>query len=360
MKFHKVLMLVTAGSLAGLALAGLDEGSARAPFHAPRTMAGLLPSADGIEILTYNVHGLPWPIVDPRSSQLRAIGRRLAELHREGRAPQVAVIQEAFTVDAKALADTAGYRYAVIGPGITGSPAPILPFAEERSLLRGARWSRGEDMGKWEGSGLMLLSDYPVVRVRRFSFASDACAGFDCLAAKGALLATLQLPGGGRFEVATAHLNSRRASGVDDGRSDRAWLIEAAELRDFIAQGRDPAVPLVLAGDFNVGRVPARQRGIETLVEQLDRDAADGLRSLASNGNLRAPDAVTALRRAKDWEISLAGQSQALSPATVSVPFGSDGGAPLSDHFGYAIGYRLTPALGRRHFAMSTGDGRQS
>src|SRR6478735_10191093 len=54
-----------------------------------------------LSILTYNVHGLPWPIASNRSKSLRRIADRLAALRRMGLQPSIVVLQEAFTTDAK-------------------------------------------------------------------------------------------------------------------------------------------------------------------------------------------------------------------------------------------------------------------
>ncbi|QGN55816.1 endonuclease/exonuclease/phosphatase family protein [Novosphingobium sp. Gsoil 351] len=300
-----------------------------------------LPSASGdLSVLTYNVHGLPWFVAGDRSAALAAIGKRLRDLHEVGTAPRVAVVQEAFTPDAKAIAATSGYRYAAFGSGEHEREAAALPRGTAaRSLEAGESWMKGEGVGKWEDSGLMILSDYPIVRVRRMAYSADACAGFDCLAAKGAMIAELEIPGG-NVEVATTHMNSRHASGVSDDRANRAWLVQADELRDFIATRRNSALPLVLSGDLNVGRDIVRQLGLADLAAALDGHASDGLRALRADGAVLDHDATRALDHAKDWELAIGGNGTRLAPSGAWVPFGSDGGTPLSDHFGYAIRYR--------------------
>lgn len=294
----------------------------------------------GFSVLTYNIHGLPWPIVSDRSAALADIGRRLKALHQIGAAPRVAVLQEAFTSDARALAFASGYRYVAFGPGSDGRYAAVLPAGvTPKSLQAGERWWKGEGVGKWTGSGLVLLSDYPIIRVRRLAYSDAACAGFDCLAAKGAILAELVMPNGHDVEIATTHLNSRRASGVGNDRANRAWLVQAAELGDFIARRRNPALPLILGGDFNVGVDLVRRLGISDLGATIDGRTFDGLRSLQSRGTFLDNDTEHALIRAKDWELVLPGVGGALVPRRAWVPFGFNSGSPLSDHYGYAISY---------------------
>jgi len=54
------------------------------------------PGAAEISVLTYNVKGLPWPAAWGRAAALRKIGGELARLRREGRQPDVVLIQEGF------------------------------------------------------------------------------------------------------------------------------------------------------------------------------------------------------------------------------------------------------------------------
>src|SRR5437588_11070175 len=73
------------------------------------------PAAD-LSVMSYNVHGLPWPFTRGRPRALRKIGERLASMRRDGDQPHLVLLQEAFSGDAKAIARKAGYAYAVTGP----------------------------------------------------------------------------------------------------------------------------------------------------------------------------------------------------------------------------------------------------
>ena len=339
----KAALAITTALLAGFA--GFSGRAADVPFARPLQAPPVAHTGTELQVLTYNVHGLPWPIALSRATQLAAIGKRLAALHRVGRAPQVAVIQEAFTADARAIARLSGYRYAAYGPGEDVAFAARLPQDAQPEVLDwGAHWWKGEGVGKWEGSGLILLSDYPITRVRRLSYSSQACAGFDCLAAKGAMLARLTLPGGRAVDVATTHLNSRRASGVPDDRSDRAWLVQAEQLRTFIAANRDPAVPLVLGGDFNVGHDRVRELGMADFASHLGRSTGDGLRDLARAGFALPHDAAVELAHAKDWQLTLNTPQVRLAAQSAWVPFGPAQRTELSDHYGYVVRYALNDA----------------
>ena len=337
----KTTLVVATALIAGFV--GFSGRAADAPAARPLQAPPVVHSGNELQVLTYNVHGLPWPVVSPRSAQLAAIGERLAALHRLGRAPQVAVLQEAFTADARAIARASGYRYAAYGPGDDGAFAVVLPPGAQPTVLdRGAHWWKGEGVGKWEGSGLILLSDYPIQNVHRLTYSDQACAGYDCLAAKGAMLARLRLPDGRAVDVATTHLNSRKASGVEYDRANRAWLVQTEELRGFIAAHRESGVPLVLGGDFNVGHDLIRELGMADLASRLDRSASDGLRALARAGIALPRDAAVALAHAKDWQLTLNAPAVRLAPQSAWVPFGSAPGGSLSDHYGYVVRYALT------------------
>lgn len=342
----------TAGVIAIALLVGFANFSGRAadvPTGWPLQAPAVAHTGAELQVLTYNVHGLPWPVVSSRSAQLAAIGQRLAALHRVGRAPQVAVLQEAFTADARAIARASGYRYAAYGPGDDGAfAAPLPPGAQPTALDRGAHWWKGEGVGKWEDSGLILLSDYPIQNIRRMTYSSQACAGYDCLAAKGAMLARLRLPNGKAVDVATTHLNSRKASGVEFDRANRAWLVQTEELRAFIAAHRDPSVPLVLGGDFNVGHDLVRELGMADLAGSLGRSTGDGLRDLARAGIALPHDAAVELAHAKDWQLTLNASAVLLAPQSAWVPFGAAPGGSLSDHYGYVVRYALT-TIAPRH-----------
>lgn len=339
----KTALAIATALLAGIA--GYAGWAADVPSAGPLQAPPVAHTGTELQVLTYNVHGLPWPVVSSRAPQLAAIGQRLAALHRLGRAPQVAVIQEAFTADARAIARQSGYRYAAYGPGEDAAVATRLPQDAQSDVLeRGAHWWKGEGVGKWVGSGLILLSDYPITRVHRLSYSSQSCAGFDCLAAKGAMLARLTLPGGRAVDVATTHLNSRRASGVAYDRANRAWLVQTEELRTFIAANRDPAVPLVLGGDFNVGHDRVRELGMADFASRLGRSTTDGLRDLARAGFALPHDAAVEMAHAKDWQLTLNAPRVRLAAQSAWVPFGPAQRTELSDHYGYVVRYALNDA----------------
>lgn len=306
-------------------------------------------TAAPLSLLSYNVHGLPWPLTSGRPAAMTEIADHLRAMRAEGRQPHVVVLQEAFTETAKAIFRNAGYRYVIDGPG-AGALAGVAPTASDRAFAAAATWLRGEAVGRVYGSGLMILSDYPVSAVRKATFPSFACAGWDCLANKGVMLATVSLPDGGSVAIATTHLNSRTASGVGKTRSDHAYERQIDMLDRFLGERRDRSVPLIVAGDFNVGRAAVRR---DYIGQHAALWAASGV-SAPVEDTMHAPcaladatprsliDLATVKRRSKDWQFFTAGAAMGIRAAALSIPFGrAADGSMLSDHIGYITHYVL-------------------
>ncbi|HEX7857233.1 MAG TPA: endonuclease/exonuclease/phosphatase family protein [Sphingobium sp.] len=299
-----------------------------------------------LSVLTYNVHGLPWPLTWGRPADFLHIADRLEALH--GHRPQVVVLQEAFTDEARQIGHQAGYRYVANGPD-DEKRNPLQPTAAENRFLSGARWTKGEGLGKFVGSGLQILSDYPIVRTRSVVFPAFACAGYDCLANKGALMATIRLPGAaGEVDIVTTHFNSRGKSGVGDERSDQAYRLQADCLTAFIRDNHDPERPLIVAGDFNIGTSAFRRTA---LVDRSRPEWVSGaeVRNVYDEAvRERLPlstDAEASRKKAKDWQFFSSGRQTGIALRRVEVPFGrAADGSMLSDHIGYAAVYALNPA----------------
>lgn len=293
--------------------------------------------AGDFDVLTYNVKALPWPIAGDRTIALRQIGDRLAQMRRAGRQPDVVVLQEAFLDQAKDIGRVGGYRYRVRG----NRAGDAAPDAMERVARH---WYIGETQRKRLDSGLVLLSDHPIVRSSRIAFASEDCAGFDCLAAKGALLAEVALPSGQRIAIATTHLNSRSASAATPAEADAAFARQARSLGIFLRREWRGITPLVFAGDFNRGNRRSRTGPLldaltranagEPAISQLDAClASPACRFVGRSAARRITDT------AHDLQYVLQGQHGSLTPIGGSIPFPDPGG--LSDHPGFTLQYRL-------------------
>ncbi|WP_157216426.1 endonuclease/exonuclease/phosphatase family protein [Flavisphingomonas formosensis] len=316
--------------------------------HSARAVHAVSPPHrfDGtLAVLTYNIKGLPWPVARGRTAALARIADRLGAMRETGREPQVVLLQEAFTGEARSIGQRAGYPYVVSGPAAADAGSGTMTGADRR-FAADARWWKGETEGKLLGSGLEILSDYPVVAVRRLAFPAFACAGFDCLANKGALLVSLAIPGvSAPVDVLTTHLNSRHASGVDDARSNYAYRRQVAALTAFVRTAHDPARPLIAAGDFNLGWVAPRRAALLTQVREEWSPAApvrDALGQYRRQGGLLSPDAAFSAHRARDWQFYADGATSRLILTGIDVPFGTEpSGGMLSDHVGYVARFRI-------------------
>ena len=312
-------------------------------------LAGASEVPSGLSIMTYNVKGLPWPVATGRPSALAAIGKRLAEMRRHGTQPHLVLLQEAFTSDAKAIGRIGGYHFAANGPQTDAvSQSRTEPLGE--SFARNSSWLKGETEGKWLDSGLVLLSDYPIVSVKRYAFPYGACAGFDCLAAKGVLLARVRIPGIAQpLTIASTHLNSRRHAGVPRARADKAfaWQLDAATA--FVDANVSRDEPIVFGGDFNFGVAPSRLRLAKAGDEPLP-GAKEGLRLAMADGLVATDDTADAraiIAHGSDRQYFRSGSQIRLSVTNVSVPFGTEAdGSQLSDHMGFVTEYGISEPHG--------------
>lgn len=300
-----------------------------------------------LSVMTYNVHGLPWPIARNRTAAFERIEKRLSALRQEDAQPHVIVLQEAFTERAKGIATRSGYRYLAIGP----SEAMIntsQPAKKDARFVNAASFFKGETMGKMLDSGLQIASDYPILSVKRGAFPSFACAGYDCLANKGVLLVTVAIPGSNTpVTIATTHMNSKRASGVSQLRSLYAYQLQVAAIDAFLSANRDPNLPIIFAGDFNASSTARRSYLLD---EGTKKWSAFPVRSALQNcmaaailqGRKVDRLADYVVERGRDWQFYAAGLGGNITATRFDIPFGLErDGTMLSDHVGYGILYEL-------------------
>lgn len=297
----------------------------------------------GFSVMTYNVKGLPWPIALGRGLALAEIGTRLADMRVEGLQPTVVMLQEAFVDDAKAIGARAGYRYAEHGPKAAPEIA-LAPLGED--FAEAARADRGETLSPVLDSGLMIFSDYPIVRTERVAFPRGACAGFDCLASKGVVIAWIALPGFDRpVAFVNTHLNSRKATHVELARADAAYAWQVKYLAQIVDALIDDDTPVIFGGDFNVGEIGARQSAFASFAPLGERQS-DALASAMVSGTTASDmdSEVQAIRSYnKDMLLTRNGSGEGglIAAEQALVPFPKfTVAAPLSDHAGLMIRFR--------------------
>ncbi|MGA0606123.1 endonuclease/exonuclease/phosphatase family protein [Phenylobacterium sp. VNQ135] len=273
------------------------------------------PAAREISVLTYNVRGLPWPVAHGRARALRAIGAELAALRREGRQPDVVLLQEGFRGEVADLVHASGYRYWAQGP-------------------------RREGFRKLTSGGLHVLSDLPIRST--VSAPYTACAGFDCLAAKGVMLVRLELDGG-LVDVVNTHMNSRRASRAGPAQARAAHNRQTEELQAFLARHAVPGRPILIGGDFNVKNAPERyDHRVEArpyvVVSEFCRRGPGG-------PCLDGPAAeAQPWLMSQDLQAFVSPAPGAVRPLRIQAAFDGVAGARLSDHDGYMVRYAVSPA----------------
>lgn len=317
--------------------AAVTAAPLEAPASAPVT-PGEIHSAE-LSVLTYNVKGLPWPLAKGRAEALRAIGGELAAMRREGRQPDVVLIQEGFRGEVADLVKASGYRYWARGPSRFERAEGAPP--EAGRLYRTVQHVRsGEGWGKLTGGGLHVLSDAPIVDVASTPY--RYCTGFDCLANKGAMLARLAPPGlPTEIEVVNTHLNSKRAAKVPLARSLQAHNLQTEELLSFIAGRRTAGAPLLVGGDFNVKNAPERydHRAAARpfrVVSEFCSTAAAGCAGHADPAEKRP------WLKSQDLQAFDADGPVQVRPVRVETVFGGDSATRLSDHDGYLVRYLLS------------------
>ena len=304
-------------------------------------LANLPQNAGGLSVMTYNVKGLPWPAAWGRGPALTAIGNRLADLRERNAQPQVVLLQEAFTDDAKAIARQAGYRHIAIGPQ-EAPAADAAPLGE--SFAAAARWDRGELSESLLDSGLVILSDYPIVRSRNFAFPQGACAGFDCLAAKGVMIAWIAVPDAPQpIAIINTHFNSRRSAHVASERADQAYVWQVDAARRFVSENIDQDTPVIFGGDFNGGESPRRLSALaQPMLDASEQDGLSTALTLRGTSDSTRDEVIQILKRNKDRLLSRNGSGISLAPRHVAVPFGvRSSTAAMSDHAGFVIVYAM-------------------
>ena len=318
------------------------------------TPAAATPAAHDITLMTYNVHGLPWPIVEDRSTELQAIGDQLKMMRERHVQPSIVAVQEAFVPEAKAIGRTAGYRYVAFGPAEDADGA--LAPGDDGFVAQGSRLV-GERLGKHVDSGLAIFSDYPILAVRRMAY--PVCAGYDCLANKGALAALIAVPGiATPILVVDTHLNSNAASGAPNARAIYAYRRQLDLLSSFIAAMGAGDRPVLVAGDFNVGRDLARRAQFDLRMfggNDLLQAAAVTCRSAPACPVAQPLAMAESLGRAKDWLMYRSSPTVGITPIALGAPFGRRAdGAMLSDHIGIVAQYRIEPRSAVQLAAVNT------
>ncbi len=341
--------VLAAVALPALLLAN-RSGSAELIISPVPSIAPLLPGE--LSVLTYNVQDLPWPLAGDRADALAAIGARLKTMRATGSAPQVVVLQEGFSDKSTAMLRAAGYAHIWVGPpaNLTRDPAVVAldpTFLANRSTLV------GEAQVPALSSGLIIASDYPIRDVVAAPFPANVCAGFDCLANKGIMLARIDVPGFAKpLDLITTHLNSGSKSRTPVRHHLYAYRRQLEALTRFLEAHRDPEAPAIFAGDFNVSHSPDRLKALQAHQARWKLTAVTAMgkpkyQSECTNAQPTCKGTLSIranvpLIHTLDWQFKAGAAIEAVGRTVV---FGGEAdGSMLSDHIGYAVRYRLKRA----------------
>ena len=175
-----------------------------------------------LQILSYNVKGLPWSFgkVNGKSAKKRCrlIGDYMGEQRQQGRAPQIVLLQEMMIAECQELIDRAGYphHYFVLKEG-----------------------------SRTYGSGLAILSEFKILDPVKVLFSSD-CEGGDCFSSKGVLGVRVHPPQMPEpILIMTTHLQAKKAN--DEIRQGQMDQITG----QFFHKVSGQHLVKIIAGDFN-------------------------------------------------------------------------------------------------------------
>lgn len=293
-----------------------------------------------ISVMTYNVAGLPWPIKKGRGKAMKRIAKEIETLHDAGEAPDVIVLQEAFSAPSAHIG--AAYPNRLRGPRArdrTTTDAPAL----DKDFKKARNRRKGERLGKLMPSGLYLFSNYPIVDSHMTPFRRASCAGYDCLANKGAMIAVIEIPGAPTpVQILNTHLNSNGRSGVKHERALAAHRQQVDEIGDLLARTLNTDWPLIYAGDFNTRNAEERfEHNARTMPGEFVMQyclAAAGRCDARLSWDGDAPWLDT-----QDLQGFSDGAKVEVRPVRAEAMFDKPvNGRTLSDHDAYLVTYRLT------------------
>jgi endonuclease/exonuclease/phosphatase family metal-dependent hydrolase len=208
--------------------------------------------------MTYNVEGLPEPARFNRSAKLAEIRKRINEMMATKSAPDILVVQEMFSDDAIAKLKALAYPNFIYGP----TKADVGGAAMSAVRLAGL----SPPPVKLQPSGVAIFSRYPINFRRKRAFGLLTCAGIDCLANKGGLLAQISIPGVPvPLYVATTHMNAQDVSKAPERMHLAAHQQQTRELAALL-ETSDATGPLIIAGDFNMRSAPKRYQTFKRLI----------------------------------------------------------------------------------------------
>lgn len=187
--------------------------------------------------------------------------------------------------------------------------------------------------------GLMLLSRWPVVRRDFTRFPIVGRARPELLMGKGAQVAVVRTPGGD-LAVVNTHLSANRDG--DWAPENRYTRIARAELATLarVVTAIDPALPVVVAGDFNVPRESPTLTAFRQAAGLDDVLAGDTGTTYRPTARYPAPPALDQVLVRSTSDGGVDARARLVFQDAVALPNGRTG--YLSDHYGIEADLTLT------------------
>lgn len=181
-----------------------------APEATPVPIPAQLKDASAeLKVLTLNVWGLPSLLGKDRKARFERLGQTLNDY-------DIVTLQETFSNDIEILRKSTRFPYHL-------------------------RWN---NTGLRMGSGLYVLSKYPIIRNDFRQFGN--CTVADCLARKGVLFTRIDHPTLGAVDVYTTHYQAEAKPVAEKIRIEEDNKV----MQEFVGQNNSP-YPTIITGDFN-------------------------------------------------------------------------------------------------------------
>ena len=292
-----------------------------------------------LSVMSFNVNDLPAPLRSKASSAMKIIGRDLARRAADGTAPDVVLLQEAFTKRSKKLIRKAGYPHVVKGPGprIIDEASRAIDYDSPTDREPGGP---RRAYNRLTNSGLYILSRFPIELVEKEVYGHD-CSGSDCLANKGIVYARIRIPGQRvPVDIATTHMDSNSKDASRKARFS-AHVQQTGALLNFLDRMRGGRA-LILAGDLNIRD---DRRYDHFVLQARARNAGMTCVNAGSDCAIDPDTSPASLTRdTNDYHFVFEGTGYRIEPVAMARSYAEKmGGKRLSDHAAFEVTYRLTP-----------------
>lgn len=291
-----------------------------------------------VRVLSYNINDLPWPLRKKAKKQMKYIGNDLARRQNEGTAPDIVLLQEAFTDRTKKLIKNANYPYVAKGPGRRKDQGSAK---QEGGKIRMKAEHRGTDSRAYVGSGLYVLSRYPIVD-KKYELFGHYCTGDDCLANKAIMLVRVELPGMKTpLDIITSHMDANsRKKGTPKSRL-KAHRKQTLIIKGFLDR-YNGIRSAIFAGDLNVKNDARYANFVQTLsVVNAGKFCIETPSRCERGANATSENLW---RSTNDQHFIIEGSDYRIVPVFMERNYDQPfGGKTLSDHLGFEAVYEVTP-----------------